>query len=43
MSKCKDCIFYGRPCDAPESVEAMCMWFPSDDNGEELPCEDSAE
>lgn len=43
MEKCKDCIFYGKPCDAPATVEDMCMWYPSDDNGYALPCEDAAE
>lgn len=38
--KCIECVYYGRPADAPETIEAGCMWKPSEDNGWDLPCEE---
>lgn len=38
-SKCVGCKYFGRACDAPETVEEDCMWQPSEENGWILPCE----
>ena len=39
--KCKDCVYYGRPSDAPENTPLDCMYQPEEGKGYELPCEES--
>lgn len=39
QSKCVGCKYFGRACDAPETVGEDCMWQPSEENGWILPCE----
>lgn len=42
MKKCEGCEHYGKPIDAPETVEKECMWVPSEDE-EERPCDEMTE
>lgn len=49
-SKCEKCTYFGRPSDAPESVEPFCMWQPNEDDTDEEgfliqepPCERGAQ
>lgn len=40
--ECEKCFYYGRPADAPETVEKDCMFVPTgegDDCNDILPCE----
>ncbi|MDD7391212.1 MAG: hypothetical protein PUG60_16450 [Lachnospiraceae bacterium] len=37
--ECEKCVYFGRPIDAPESIDPDCMWVPSEENGWEIPCE----
>lgn len=40
LEKCKNCSYYGKAVDAPETVENDCMWVPTD--GEDIrPCEEN--
>lgn len=38
--ECENCIYYGRPSDAPETVPEDCMYIPAKDEDYTLPCED---
>ena len=38
--KCVNCSYFGRPSDAPETVERDCIWQQSEEDGWNLPCED---
>ena len=40
-SKCEKCGYFGKASDAPETVKSDCMWQPSEEDGEEKPCETS--
>lgn len=37
---CNSCIYYGRPSDAPETVDEECMYIPTEDEDYNytLPC-----
>lgn len=37
---CESCFYYGKAADAPETAEEECMWIPSEENGEQRPCEE---
>ena len=39
--KCKECTYYGRPSDAPESVPLDCIYQPETGEEYKLPCEES--
>lgn len=42
MSKeCVKCTYFGRAADAPKTVELACMWLPSEENGWDIPCEET--
>lgn len=32
---CEQCYYYGRPADAPETVEEQCMYMPDEDDVDE--------
>lgn len=38
MKKCEECYYYGKAADAPETKEEECMFIPSEEDGDELPC-----
>lgn len=38
MKKCEECRYYGRPGDAPETVEKGCLFILSEEDGWEMPC-----
>lgn len=38
--ECEGCKYFGKVPDAPETVEADCMWTPSEENGWDIPCEE---
>lgn len=36
---CNGCFYYGRPSDAPETVDEECMYIPTEDEDYTPPCE----
>lgn len=38
--KCVGCEYLCKAADAPETAEEECMWIPSEENGEQRPCEE---
>lgn len=38
MKKCKECCYYTKPVNAPETVTAGCMFIPSEEEDWKMPC-----